>query len=142
MNSDEQAIHRLHDNVMAAFHQFDLEKLLALHTEDMTVMEHHHHPLIGKGEIRPVFTKAFGFFKRSTTLINLDFKIHDVEVSGNRAFARGEVTKITQDREGKPKEEIGKYLCLFKKQSDGNWLRSHVMANNDAPSDTKKFWQN
>jgi len=141
MNPDELAIRQLHTDVIAAFNQYDLEKLLALHTEDIVVMEPDRPALLGKNEVRPVFANAFNFLKSTNTVFHLGFQIHEVEVWGKRAFARGQVTKITENPDGTQKEEMGKYLCLFKRQGDGNWLRSHVVASNDAPSKKEEFWK-
>ena len=132
-SSDEQAIRDMHEHIISAFNQYDLDKLLTWHTNDVVVMEANRPIISGINEVREVFTKAFEHIKQQGLLFNLSFKIHELEVWGERAFARGQVNKITKNDDGSIKEESGKYLCLFKKQADGTWLRSHVIANDDGP---------
>jgi ketosteroid isomerase-like protein len=134
--SDAQFIENMHDEIISAFNSYDLEKLLGMHTEDIVVMEQNRPIISGKEEVKKIFTKAFDHVRENKILFNLSFKIHELEVWGNRAFARGQVNRITRKADGSIHEENGKYLCLFKKQDDGSWLRSHVMANDDAPSGT------
>lgn len=134
--TDEQAIRDMHEEIIEAFNSYNLEKLLSMHTEDIIVMESGRPAISTKEEIRQIFKKAFDHVRSQNILFNLSFKIHEIEIWGDRAFARGQVNKITRNENGGLQEDHGKYLCLFKKQVDGTWLRSHVIANDDAPGKT------
>ena len=142
-SKDEQAIADMHVLIIDAFNNGDLEKLLSVHTEDVVIMEPHRSTIQGIEEVREVFTKAFDHVKKNGILFKLSFKIHELEVWGDRAFARGQVNKITRNADGTDKLDAGKYLCLFRKQADGSWLRSHIISNEDAAPDPseKGFWK-
>src|SRR4051812_37047256 len=109
---DAQFIENMHDEIISAFNSYDLEKLLGMHTDDIVVMEQNRPIISGKEEVKKIFTKAFDHVRENKILFNLSFQIHELEVWGNRAFARGQVNRITRKADGSINEEHGKYLCL------------------------------
>jgi len=83
--------------------------------------------ITGKAEVMQLFKK----FQEQKLVYKLSYTIDELEVFGERAFVRGQVTKqITQNNQS-PIRETGKFITLSKKQDDGRWLRTHVMVNND-----------
>ena len=124
---DEKAVRDVLNNVIAAFNEKDLEKLLSLHTDDIILMEPGIPLIQGKKRVREMFAD----FEKRKLSIKLSFTIDELEVNGSRAFARGQVFKQSGDVGKKPVNEIGKFITLLKKQEDGNWLRSHVIVNMD-----------
>jgi len=125
--NDEAAVRQLHDEVIAALNALDLDKLLSLHTDNIILMEPDMPTITGKAEVMQLFKK----FQEQKLVYKLSYTINELEVFGERAFVRGQVTKqITQNNQS-PIRETGKFITLSKKQDDGRWLRTHVMVNND-----------
>jgi uncharacterized protein (TIGR02246 family) len=125
---DELDVRKLHEDVIASFNARDVERLLSLHTEDIILMEQNMPILMGKQEVSRLFNKL----KNGTVDFDLSFHIREVEVIGRRAFVRGQVIKTTVN-DGRPVYVTGKFVSLSQKQEDGSWLRTHVIANTDAP---------
>ncbi|HEY6977871.1 MAG TPA: SgcJ/EcaC family oxidoreductase [Chitinophagaceae bacterium] len=133
MNStynDEIAVRKLHDEVVTSFNTLDVDKLLSLHSDDIILMEPNMQTIRGKEEIKKLFKKL----KQQAITLKLSFNIYEMEVFGERAFVRGQVIKTTIQN-NKPVHESGKFITLSRKQKDGSWLRTHVIANSDMPID-------
>ena len=64
--------------------------------------------------------------------MELGFDILELQVSYDRAFVRGQVTKTVFQDGGEIERDPGKFICLLKKQEDGTWLRTHVIVNSDS----------
>jgi ketosteroid isomerase-like protein len=92
-------------------------------------MEPHLSAIKGKEKIKELFAD----FEKRRIKIKLELTIHELEVVLDRAFVRGAVKKITFEN-GSMVEDMGKFLCLLKKQRDGRWLRTHVIVNSDMPA--------
>ena len=129
INTDEAAIHTLLNDVATALNKGDIETLLALHTEDIILMEQNMPLLQGKREIKEMFTA----FEKRKCPIQITFKTYELEVMGNRAFVRGAVMVTKTENGNDLLYSKGKFICLLSRQADGQWLRSHVIANTDAP---------
>ena len=129
IRTDEALIMELLEEVIVAFNQMDLEKLLSLHTDDIILMEPDLPIVKGKRKIREMFAD----FRNAGIEMELDFKIDELEVSHSLAFVRGQVFKIIFHNGVRSEPEIGKFICLLKKQYDGAWLRTHVIVNRDHP---------
>jgi uncharacterized protein (TIGR02246 family) len=126
---DEIAIRELMTEVEDSFNTLDLDRLLSLHTDDIILMEPHMLTIKGKEKIKELFAD----FERRSIRIKLELTIHELEVMLERAFVRGAVKKTTSEN-GSLVDDIGKFVCLLKKQSDGRWLRTHVIVNSDMPA--------
>jgi len=128
--NDELAVRKLHDEVVTSFNTLDIEKLLSLHSEDIVLMEPNMQTVHGKEEVRKLFEKL----KQQGITTKLSFNIYEMEVYSERAFVRGQVIKTTIQN-NKLVHESGKFITLSRKQKDGSWLRTHVIANSDMPDD-------
>ncbi|HZG24210.1 MAG TPA: DUF4440 domain-containing protein [Chitinophagaceae bacterium] len=130
---DEAAIIRLLGEVAECFNSGNIDKIISLHTDDVILMESNMPLLQGKPAVRAFLDKSFNEFKTMGMLVQLDFNIAEIEVLLPRAFVRGQVV-VTKTIAGKePVELKGKFFCLFAKQADGSWLRSHIISNTDGP---------
>lgn len=126
---EEQAIRELMSDVVSAFNRLDVEKLLAMHTDDIILMAPNMPIIHGKQMVRELFAD----FVRRGIALKLSFTLDEVEVSGGMAYVRGKVYKTTIENGGITDEDTGKFICLLKKQDDGRWLRTHVIVNSDSP---------
>lgn len=133
--TDEAAIRNLMDAIVKALNNRNFETLLSMHSDDVILMEPDTPLIQGKEKVR----QLFNHFKKERTSVQLRLLIQELEVTGIRAFARGQIfstiTKIGQA----PEEGVGKFICLFKKGANGDWLRTHIIVNRDAPVHTNLF---
>ena len=130
--ADETAITALLHAVREAFNARDIEKAISLHTENVILMESNMPAITGRQALKEFFTAYFHKLKMQNSGLQLSFSILEMEVICNRAFARGRVEVITGKQGHEPVRHTGKFLCLFQKQPDGTWLRSHIVSNTDS----------
>ena len=131
---DALAIRNLLGEVLKAFNTGEFEKVIDLHTDDVVLMETNMPAVQGKQALREIFTHYFAVRKEQQISSQLDFEILEMEIMGDRAYARGGVRMTSTKKEALPVTVTGKFLCLFKRQPDGNWLRSHIVSNTDTPA--------
>ncbi|MBE7173189.1 MAG: DUF4440 domain-containing protein [Williamsia sp.] len=131
---DKTAIRHLLAEVLNAFNTGEFEKAIDLHTEDVVLMETNMPAVQGKQALRDIFTHYFALRKEQQTQSQLDFEIIELEIMGDRAYARGSVRMTTTKKNSIPLTVTGKFLCLFKRQPGGSWLRSHIVSNTDTPA--------
>ena len=132
-NHDEIAVRKLHDEVLSALNDFDTEKLLSLHTDNIILMEPNMPTINGKEEMKKMLEK----FKKQKLVFSLSYSIDEIEIIGDRAFLRGQIMKTTFKNHWNRVHEHGKFITFSKKQQDGNWLRTHVIVNSDMPMEEK-----
>jgi len=135
---DESEIRHLLKEIVSAFNKNDIEQLLSFHSDDVILMDPGMPLIQGKKRIREMFA---GFQKRQLVL-QLAYDIHELEVDNNWAFVRGSVIKTSRIQAGMPVKENYRFICLFKKQHNGRWLRTHVIVNSDKPEiQLNKFYE-
>jgi uncharacterized protein (TIGR02246 family) len=125
-NTDETGILNLHNDVVDAFNELDIDKLLSLHTDDVILMEPGMPAICGKQEM----IKLLERLKNKASRLYLSYRIQELEVFGNRAFLRGQVIKTTVQNNNNKIIEVGNFVTLSQKQTDGKWLRTHVIVTN------------
>ena len=70
--------------------------------------------------------------KRKVVSWNLEIK--EIEIIGDRAYTWGVYEVELQSIEGgKTVKADGKFLTLYRKESDGRWLITHDMSNSNVP---------
>ena len=126
---DELQIRHLLKEIVSAFNKSDVEQLLSFHSDDVILMDPGIPLIQGKKRIREMFA---GFQKRQLA-IQLNYDIHELEVDNNWAFVRGSVAKTSRIQSGIPLKEDYRFICLFKKQNNECWLRTHVIVNSNKP---------
>ena len=127
------AVRQLHDDVLSSLNNLDTEKLLALHTDDIVLMEPNMPVVNGKLEMAKMLER----FKKQKLVFSLSYTIEEMEIFGNRALVRGQIVKTTFKNHWNRVHETGKFITFSKKQPDGAWLRTHVMVNSDMPLEQK-----
>jgi len=131
--TDKGQILRIIDIVIECFKTRDLETMLSVHSDDIVIMEPDRPAIVGKAQVRKLFAAALEGLKAKNIRFELSAKIFELEIWENRAFVRGQVVREVTYPDGRYEEEAGKFISIFRKQNDGVWLRSHVMANFDSP---------
>jgi ketosteroid isomerase-like protein len=108
----------------------DLNKFLSYYAGDASVYPQGMPIATGSEAIRDVFTKMSsmpGFaLQWSATKA-------DVSASGELGYTTGTYQMTMNDAAGKPMTEKGKYVTVWKKQSDGQWKVTNDIFNADAP---------
>lgn len=108
----------------------DLNKFVSYYAPDASVYPQGMPIATGSEAIRDVFTKMTsmpGFaLQWSATKA-------DVSASGDLGYTTGTYQMTANDAAGKPMTEKGKYVTVWKKQSNGQWKVSDDIFNADAP---------
>ncbi|HUI54157.1 MAG TPA: DUF4440 domain-containing protein [Bryobacteraceae bacterium] len=63
----------------------------------------------------------------------LSFGAEKVECSGSLCYSQGAYSMTTTGKDGKPFNDKGKYLTVWRKQADGGWKAIEDMINSDLP---------
>jgi len=109
----------------------DLEETIAYYSDDAIVLPPNSASATTKDAIRNVWKDMFA----SPGLV-LTWKASRVELgkSGDMAWVSGTYELIMNDPSGRPINDRGKYLEIWKKQPDGKWKCGADMWNSDLPS--------
>jgi uncharacterized protein (TIGR02246 family) len=125
----EQALRDLDDQWSKAAGAKDMDKIVSFYSDDAVVMPPHGPSAATKETIRTLW-------KDLLTDASLSWKTKKVEVaqSGDLAFLSGTYEVALNDPTGKPVNDRGKYLEVWKKQADGNWKCMMGIWNSDLPA--------
>lgn len=101
----------------------DWDALAALYTEDAVVMPPNQELVIGRAAIRNLFS----------ALTISDFSLEAIEIDGrgDLAFSRGDYSWTVSVGEGEPVADHGKWLAIWREQTNGTWLLSQDIWNSD-----------
>jgi uncharacterized protein (TIGR02246 family) len=96
----------------------DLDKILALYTDDAVLFAPKAPAAIGKAAIRAGWQGLLG-----APGVKMTFKSTSVDVgrSGDLAVQRATFQVETTDKDGKPNTETGQAVVVWSKQADGAW---------------------
>jgi uncharacterized protein (TIGR02246 family) len=125
----EQAIRDLDEQWSKAAGAKDVDKTVSYYSEDAVVMPPNAASATTKEAIRKIW-------KDLLTDANISWKTKKVEVaqSGDLAFSSGTYEVTLNDPTGTPVNDRGKYLEVWKKQSDGSWKCVADAWNSDLPA--------
>jgi len=129
--ADEAALRKLDDEWSKAAGSRDVEKTISYYSDDAIVMPPNIPTLTGKEAIRGLWKSMLG-----SPDFSGGWKVTKVEVarSGDLAYVSGSYEFNEKDDNGKPITDKGKYLEVWKKQTDGGWKCVADMFNSDMPS--------
>jgi ketosteroid isomerase-like protein len=116
----------------------DVDKTVSFYSDDTIVLPPNASAATTKEAIRKIW-------KDLLTDANISWKTKEVEVaqSGDLAFSSGTYEVTLNDPTGTPVNDRGKYLEVWKKQSDGSWKcgvdiwNSDLAATAPAPAEKK-----
>lgn len=125
------------DEILAADQQWlkvfaakDLEKSVALCADDGSVLAPNAPLATGKEAIGKLFS---GFFALPALQISWHPTKAQVAKSGELGYTSGTFQMTFNDPSGKPISDTGKYVTVWKKQSDGSWKVLLDIFNSDLP---------
>ncbi|MCU1303559.1 MAG: signal peptide protein [Candidatus Sulfotelmatobacter sp.] len=116
MSRSEAAVRRLTQEWVLACNTRQLEELIELYAADALVLRSNLPPIRGAMAVREFF---FASLEAGFGEVALDPM--RVEVSGDLAHEVGRYSALVPGTAGKRREERGKYLWVFSKQSSGEW---------------------
>ena len=130
--ADEAALRKLDDEwSKAAGSSRDVEKTVSYYSDDAVVMPPNIPTLTGKEPVRALWKSML-----ESPSFSGGWQATKVEVarSGDLAYVSGNYEFKESDSGGKPITDKGKYLEIWKKQTDGSWKCVADMFNSDLPS--------
>jgi ketosteroid isomerase-like protein len=96
----------------------DLEGFMSIWDENAVKMAAGRPTAVGAAGIRGMKQKAFG----TTIYAKFEIKVDEYQLAGGFGWARGIYTIVSQQKTGgDPLTDVGTFLTVFKKQSDGSW---------------------
>jgi uncharacterized protein (TIGR02246 family) len=129
-SADVRAIQQLEAAWARDIKAKDLEKWVNYYTEDGSILLPNSPPVTGRDNIRAALRSRV-----ADPNYSLVFHPSTIEVSENLAYSRGvyEITR-TDWRTKAPVTDQGKYVTVYKRQSDGSWKAVQDMASSDMPA--------
>jgi uncharacterized protein (TIGR02246 family) len=125
VSADMKAIEALIQQFTATCNSNDPAALAAIHDDNAIEMPPN---IEGKQFIQAWLQGIFKENKVTCTLTPLE-----TQVAGDWAYQRGNSTFIITPKSGKPMEESGKYLNIYRRQPDGSWKFYREMSNSNSP---------
>lgn len=116
MSRGEAAVRRLTQEWVLACNTRQLEELIELYAADALVLRSNLPPIRGAMAVREFFHASL-----EAGLGEVAVDPMRVEVSGDLAHEVGRYSALVPGTAGKRREERGKYLWVFAKQSSGDW---------------------
>jgi uncharacterized protein (TIGR02246 family) len=110
----------------------DADKILAHYADDASLMIPNMPVAKGKDAIKTALT---GMLSDKNLALSFAASTAEVSKSGDLAYTQGTYTlTMTNPKTKKPVTEKGKYVTIYKKQSDGSWKAIEDINNADAPA--------
>jgi ketosteroid isomerase-like protein len=129
--ADEAAIRQADSTWSKVTEAKQLDDHLAYYVEEAVVLAPNEPMASGKENIRKMMVDMFalpGFVvKWQATKV-------ETPRSGDIAYSLGTYELSMNDPKGKPMEDRGKYVTVWKKQADGSWKVAVDMFNSDLPA--------
>ena len=129
--SDEATLRNLDAEWSKAAGAKDVEKTVSYYTDDAMILPPNLPTIEGKTGARAMWQGMF-----SVPGFGGGWKATKVEVarSGDLAYVTGNYEMTANDAGGKPQTDKGKFLEIWKKQSDGAWKCTVDMFSSDLPA--------
>jgi uncharacterized protein (TIGR02246 family) len=116
MSRAEAAVRRITQEWVLACNTKHLDDLLDLYVSDALVLRSNYTPVRGAAAVREFFFGAL-----DAGLGEVEVEPIRVEVVGDMAYEAGRCKALVPGAAGKRREERGKYLWVFARQSNGEW---------------------
>jgi uncharacterized protein (TIGR02246 family) len=128
---DVKSIRELEDKAREAAKAKDLDRYVSFYAEDAVLLWPGAPMVTGRAAIRE-FMRVF----LSMPDFSLSFETAQVKVSrtGDFAYTCGTNKVTLVDPNGRKMKDSGKYLTVYRKQSDGTWKVVADMGNSDLPA--------
>ncbi|MCI0388332.1 MAG: SgcJ/EcaC family oxidoreductase [Acidobacteria bacterium] len=130
MSTESDAIRGIAQEYMSAINSGDLDKWLGTLTDDVVFLPPDQPLVSGKNAVREWAKETF--FDPFRMKLNLSFD--EIEVFGDTATTYGRCTLfLSPTGGGSATEMVGKFIDIFRRESDGAWRFARAMFNFDKP---------
>ena len=130
IESAKAAIQALNQQWEINFENHDLAGLVSLFTEDCVRMPQGGPATVGRPALEAAYRQDFAEVWRAQAKVRLNAE--EVIISGEYAFARGADTLVqVQDGRQVLGGETGKWLFIFRRQTDGTWKYHWITFNSN-----------
>ena len=132
--AEENAIHEVETKWGNDMRAKDLDKWMNYYASDGVVLMPNAPAITGLDNIRAALKPML-----ADPNFSLTFQATKVEVakSGDLAYAQGTYSmQMTDPKTNQPVTDRGKYITVFRKQSDGGWKVAQDMISSDMPAPT------
>jgi uncharacterized protein (TIGR02246 family) len=130
LDADEQAIRAADATLLAAAAAKNVERIASFYAEDCAVLWPDSPPRMGRQGARDAWSEAF---KEPSISVTWHTEQVVVARSGDLAYSRGYYDE-TYDENGRAMHAHGKFLLVWKKQSNGAWRVAVDVDNPDGPA--------
>jgi uncharacterized protein (TIGR02246 family) len=127
MSAEATALAKLDDEWSAAAATRDAKRVASFYAADAIAYPPNEPVAVGKAAAEKVWAAYF-----ADPTYNLSWKTTHAEVTGDLGYTAGTYEDSFKGPDGKMVEGKGKYLCVWKKQSDGTWKAIRDMWNTDS----------
>jgi len=129
ISAEVEKIKAWFDNEKKAVLEEDVNAEIELYTEDTVWMPPNEPAIEGKQECQ-----ASQRSREKIEIKELQYTMKEIEIHNNWAYARGTYfIQIMPKGGGEKSEDQGKFINLFRRQSDGSWKCTHSIHNSDNP---------
>ncbi|MGB6471411.1 MAG: DUF4440 domain-containing protein [Candidatus Acidiferrales bacterium] len=106
----------------------DIDKTVSFYADDAVAFSDRGPLENGKGALRKEWTNLFALPGPGLSFVATDV---DVAHAGDMAYAYGTYNFGTADKKGKVSDQKGKFVTIWKKQTDGSWKVAVDIDNSD-----------
>jgi uncharacterized protein (TIGR02246 family) len=127
---DENVIREMENEAWKIIQAKDLDGFMSYYAEDALALYSNKPVLTGKDAIRENWTATFA--QPGFAMSGQPVKV-DVSRGGDMAYVQGIYALASNDAAGKPLEDKGKYVVIYRKGADGKWKVVIDIGNSDLP---------
>ncbi len=127
MSAEAKVLVKLDDDWSKAAATRDAERVASFYAEDAVAYPPNEPVAVGRAAAKKVWAAYF-----AEPSFTISWKTTHAEVTGNLGYTAGTYEDSFKGPDGKLVKEEGKYLCVWRKQSDGTWKAVHDMWNADS----------
>ena len=126
-DDDAKALIKLDDDWSAAAAKRDVDVIASFYADEGNAYPPNEPLAKGRAAARKVWATYL-----SDPSFKISWKTTKAEAVGDLGYTAGTYEASFNLPDGKSGKEVGKYLCVWKKQKDGSWKAFHDMWNADA----------
>lgn len=133
-NASEELARFIREGIQAFcefFKTSQFDKMAQFYSPETTVMLPHRLAIRGAHSLPAVFSEL-----KTAGLHDWRIEPNRIEQFGDTALEYGTYSFLMRQPNGKEVRDIGKYLVVWRRQTDGRWLIHADVANTDLPSRT------
>jgi ketosteroid isomerase-like protein len=127
MSADAKALVKLDDDWSASAASRDSRRVASFYAPDANAYPPNDTTAVGSIAAEKVWAAYF-----ADPTFTISWKTKYAEVVGILGYTSGTYHDSFKGKDGKVVSEKGKYLCVWKKQTDGSWRAIHDMWNTDS----------